>query len=343
MVRLSWIATTWFIFQIANCANAQEIAPDRIGFDYATLRKLLPEDGKLIEKGEISKDYIGLALGHEVAVKENKVQVGAKLGSPGIVFGDGYVKLHFGAHVEVELKGVFSKPNQHPTLAFDIVAHVIATVDDSLKVHLHLTDEDIVIRGENTGGSIAVSVYKGLCKAKLHQGVLEQAEHITRFIHERKPPTELQFVTITPSGIEFAKTRPEKPPQQEVIVNGKWFYHITTDDREGGIVKNDFFSNEGTKFAEVPSFSEYPAWKPNQKVTIHHKFDPPIPLRDQMAFARVSLTEANEINVGWNFEATLTLTTNTGRMIVFEGKNLRLDTTGKSRGGTAKVDIPRVR
>ena len=47
-------------------SRGQEVTPDRIGFDYETIRGLLPEDGKLIEKGVIPKDYVGFALGHEV-------------------------------------------------------------------------------------------------------------------------------------------------------------------------------------------------------------------------------------------------------------------------------------
>ena len=47
--------------------------------------------------------------------------------------------------------------------------------------------------------------------------------------------------------------------------------------------------------------------------------------------------------MGWNFEATLTLKTDRGRSIVFEGKDLLLDAAGKRRPGPAALNLPRVR
>ncbi|MBV8077101.1 MAG: hypothetical protein JO284_11915, partial [Planctomycetaceae bacterium] len=129
----------------------------------------------------------------------------------------------------------------------------------------------------------------------------------------------------------------------EAIVEAELHFDTMSDDREGGVVKVEFYSNEATKFAEVGPLPERPEWGEGDRRTISHKFTTPIPLPDRVAFARISLTKAEETNIGWNFEATLTLKTDRGRSIVFEGKDLRLDTTGKRRPRTATLNIPRVR
>ena len=318
-------------------SRGQEIMPDRIGFDYETIRGLLPEDGKLIEKGVIPKDYVGFALGYEVKADGSRGFVGSKLGSPGVVLGLGYIKLHLGAYVEQEPVG------GGPTLAFTIVAGVILTVDDQLKVTLEAPDDDLRIEGDNWGGRAVVALKREELKQIVRREIEKHAEPLTELLRGRKLHPKLKAVSISPAGIEIAKSRPEPPKAAEAIVEAELHFHTTSDDREGGVVKVEFYSIEATKFAEVGTLPERPEWGKGDRRTISHKFTTPIPLPDRVAFARISLTEAEVTNIGWNFEATSTLKTDRGRSIVFEGKDLRLDTTGKRRPGTAALNIPRVR
>ena len=318
-------------------SRGQEITPDRIGFDYETIRRLIPEDGKLIEKGVIPKNYVGFALGYEVKADGRRVFVGSKLGSPGVVLGEGYIKLHLGAYVEQEPLG------GGPTLAFNIVAGVILTVDGQLKVTLDVPDDDLRIEGENLAGKAVVVLKWEELKRIVRQQIEKHAEPLTELLRARQLHPKLKAVSISPAGIEIARSRPEPPKAAEAIVAAELHFNTTSDDREGGVVKVEFYSNEATKFAEVGPLPEKPEWGEGDRRTISHKFPTPIPLPDRVAFARISLTEAEETNIGWNFEATLILKTDRGRSIVFEGKDLRLDTADTRRPGTAALNIPRVR
>jgi hypothetical protein len=318
-------------------SRGQDITPDRIGFGYETIRRLLPEDGKLIEKGVIPRNYVGFALGHEVKADGRRVFVRSKLGSPGVVLGEGYIKLHLGAHVEQEPLG------SGPTLAFNIVAGVILTVDDQLKVTLEVPDDDLRIEGDNWGGRAVAALKRDELRRIVRREIEKHAEPLTELLRGRRLHPKLKAVSISPAGIEIAKSRPEPPKAAEAIVEAELHFHTTSDDREGGFVKVEFYSNEATKIAEVGPLPEKPEWGQGDRRTISHEFPTPIPLPESVAFARISLTEGEGTNIGWNFEATLTLKTDRGRSIVFEGKDLLLDAAGKRRPRPAVLNIPRVR
>jgi hypothetical protein len=115
-------------------------------------------------------------------------------------------------------------------------------------------------------------------------------------------------------------------------------------EAHGGLDRWRSFNRvDATKIAEVGPLPERPVWGKGDRRTISHEFPTPIPLPDRVAFARISLTEGEGTNIGWNFEATLTLRTDRGRSIVFEGKDLLLDAAGKRRHRPAVLNIPRVR
>jgi hypothetical protein len=251
--------------------------------------------------------------------------------------GEGYIKLHLGAYVEQEPLG------GGPALAFNIVAGVILTVDDQLKVTLEVPDDDLRIEGDNWGGRAVAALRREELRRIVRREFEKHAEPLTELLRGRKLHPKLKAVSISPAGIEIAKSRPEPPKAAEAIVEAELHFHTTSDDREGGVVKVEFYSNEATKFAEVGPLPEKPEWGKGDRRTVCHTFPTPIPLPDRVAFARISLTEGEETNMGWNFEATLTLKTDRGRSIVFEGKDLRLDTAGKRRPGPAALNLPRVR
>jgi hypothetical protein len=318
-------------------SRGQDITPDRIGFDYETIRGLLPEDGKLIEKGVIPRNYVGFALGYEVKADGSRVSVRSKLGSPGVVLGEGYIKLHLGAHVEQEPLG------GGPALAFNIVAEVILTVDEQLKVTLEVPDDDLLIEGDNWEGKAVAALKREAPRRIVRREIEKHAEPLTELLHRRKLHPKLKAVSISPAGIEIAKSRPGPLQSAEAIVEAELHFHTTSDDREGGAVKVEFYSNEATKLAQVGPLPAKPGWGRGDRRTISHKFPTPIPLPDRVAFARISLAEGEETKIGWNFETTLTLKTDRGRSIVFEGKDLRLDTAAKRRPGPAALNIARVR
>ena len=246
-------------------SRGQEITPDRIGFDYETIRGLLPEDGKLVEKGVIPRNYVGFALGYEVKADGRRVVVRSKLGSPGVVLGEGYIKLHLGVHVVQEPLG------GGPPLAFNIVAGVILTVDDQLEVTLKVPDDELRIEGDNWGGKAVAALEREELRRIVRREIEKHAEPLTELLRGRKLHPKLKAISISPAGIEIARSRPEPPKAAEAIVEAELHFHTTSDDREGGVVKVEFYSNEATKFAEVGPLPEKPGWGKGDRRTISHK------------------------------------------------------------------------
>lgn len=139
---------------LTGALPAQTVQP-KIEYAEADLRGFWPRDGKLIEEGQISIQYVGLSLGREVRAEGKRVFVSDRtVGDRGVIFRDGYVELNIGAHVEKEVKIGFFKP----TVAVDLAARAKVALDNELHVKLEI--EWIYIEGDNLGGKLVVAFAK---------------------------------------------------------------------------------------------------------------------------------------------------------------------------------------
>lgn len=311
-----------------------QVVPDKVTFNYKTLRKLLPPDGTLIEIGQVSKDYVGIALGHVVTAKGKKVIVSDKLGSPGIVFGQGYIEVNLGVHFEKEVK----KGPFRPTAAIDGVVQALVRVDDQFRVHIRINR--LELNNDNLGGAVALALARQRIEQEVNKQVSIQAAKLTEYLKKQSIPKGMK-IRITPTCIELTRNPMPVPKPQEKIVRAELHFHTTNDDREGGVVTVEIQANR-TTFLRT-SAPEYPKWRDKSRHTLKPGFGNGIPLPNGPLVAIVKLTEAREKNIGWNFNTTLTLITNRGRRITFQQNGVRLDTTGKPRGSTVQTSIPHVR
>ena len=113
-------------------------------------------------------------------------------------------------------------------------------------------------------------------------------------------------------------------------------FHTTTDDREGGIVTVQILHNSQPIFTY--GYSEYPAWGENtdNKVTVPVNRDMPV----VGLVARITLTDANEKNIGWNFNVYIRFLAPGGPIAArITGLNLRLDTTPYPYPASVHVDV----
>lgn len=100
---------TWAAVALLSAFCGGSSVPDSpplaLEFAEKDLRALLPPDGQLVARGEISKDYVGIAMGRRVRANCKKVFVSdEKVGTQGVIFRDGHIELNFGAHVEKEVQ-----------------------------------------------------------------------------------------------------------------------------------------------------------------------------------------------------------------------------------------------
>ena len=175
----------------------------------AELRSRMPADGELVAQGEISKDYVGLALGRRVRAQGKRVFVSdERVGPQGVVFRDGYIELNCGAHLEKEVQVAFLKP----TLAVDasFTAHV--WFDDRLGVAMNLIWHEL--EGDNLGGKIAVEVAHGRLAEAVEKQTSKIAEEISRKIRSKIPAGADMHVVIRPGTLTVVQgPRPAGAPQ----------------------------------------------------------------------------------------------------------------------------------
>jgi hypothetical protein len=186
---------------LASLALGQALPlPTRFEFAEGDLRRLLPADGTLIQQGTISKEYIGLSLGHEVRATGKRVFVSPKrIGARGVVFRDGYIELNIGAHGEKEEKVAFLKP----TFAVDLGATAKLKIDDNLNTSVDVTWR--YVQGDNLGGKLVVEFAKGRLKEAAEREARRFAAGLGDKIRRQLPPGVKVKVHIRPGQVEIVR------------------------------------------------------------------------------------------------------------------------------------------
>jgi hypothetical protein len=124
--------------------------------------------------------------------------------------------------------------------------------------------------------------------------------------------------------IQEAANKRDDAEKNVLVKDVRIHFHTMDDDREGGIVQVDIRSPNGREFLHI--FPEYPAWKPYRKHEVIVELNKAIPLEGLVA--RITLTEANEVNIAWTFEALIELRDPAGKTVARFFKYRYLDTTG---------------
>ncbi len=175
---------------------AQLPLPTRVEFAEQDLRALLPPDGKLIEEGQISKAYVGIALGRRVRARGKRVYVSDEVvGTRGVIFRDGYIEVNLGAHVEKEERVLFARP----TFAVDVAVTAKVWITDDLKVHAELIWRSI--QGDNPGGQLAVLFAKGRLTEMAEKEANRFAEKLSKQIQQKLPKALQVHVNIRPGTL----------------------------------------------------------------------------------------------------------------------------------------------
>jgi hypothetical protein len=182
-----------FAGMIAGRARGQE----QIELLESEVRQLLPPDGELIQQGEVSKDFIGMALGRRVRAKGKQIYVSDEnVGEQGVVFKENVIEVNIGGHAEKEVKvGPFK-----PTGAVDLAATVKLTISDDLKVAMEVQWHEI--QGDNLGGKLVVA----FAKDKVHQAakaeVQKFADRLTEQIRKKVKDGDVKLrVRIVPGKL----------------------------------------------------------------------------------------------------------------------------------------------
>lgn len=124
-----------------------------------------------------------------------------------------------------------------------------------------------------------------------------------------------------------------------ILVNdARVFFQTLHDDREGGIVTVTLIDPNNQPILDLHTFPEYPEWKQNRSSEAIAPVSRQLTLDDLRV--RVSLTEANEVNISWTFEANIELRDAAGSVLSRFARRGFLNTTGKGfpRTDTTVID-----